>query len=61
MTVRCTSCGGLRAISYRFRLSDAWCPDCRKGKIVPLSQYHNYWLKRFSLDEIQEIGKAIWG
>ena len=61
VTVRCTSCGGLRSISYRFRASEADCRECRKGKVVKLSQYHNFWLKRFSMEEIQELGRSIWG
>jgi hypothetical protein len=30
------------------------------GNVVPRSQFHNYWLERFSRDECSEMGKAIW-
>ena len=60
-TVRCPSCGGLRSIAYRNRDTLAECQSCRKGNIVRLSQYHNYWLKRFSKEEIEQMAKAIWG
>jgi len=26
-----------------------------------MSQYHNYWLKRFTMEEIEAMAKAIWG
>ena len=60
-TVRCPSCGGLRSIAYRNRDTPAFCPSCRKGKVVRMSQYHNYWLKRFTREEIEAMAKAIWG
>jgi len=59
--VRCPSCGGLRSISHRNRGTQARCKDCRKGHVVLKTRYHNYWLERFSLEEIVEMGKAIWG
>ena len=59
--VRCPQCGGLRSISHRNRDSQARCKDCRQGKVVTRTRYHNYWLERFSLEEIVEMGKAIWG
>jgi len=60
-TVRCPSCGGLRSIAYRNRDTTAYCPACRKGKVVPFSRYHNYWTKRFTMDEIREMAHDIWG
>ena len=60
-TVRCPCCKGLRSISHRNRNSPALCPECRKGNVVPRTRYHNYWLERFSLDEIRELGRQIWG
>jgi hypothetical protein len=59
-TVRCPSCNGLRGVSH-IKNSGRLCKDCRKGHIVPRTQFHNYWLTRFSIDEITEMGRAIWG
>jgi hypothetical protein len=28
---------------------------------VPRTRYHNYWLERFTLEEIRELGRQIWG
>jgi len=61
-TVRCPSCKGLRGIQKRhLNRSDKLCPDCRKGHVVMRTQFHNYWLERYSMDEIREMGRAIWG
>lgn len=60
-TVRCPSCNGLRTITYRNRQTGALCPECRKGRVVSRTQFHNYWLARFSMDEINDMGRAIWG
>jgi phage FluMu protein Com len=59
-TIRCPCCNGLRTAA-RDRRTKSMCPECRKGNIVPRTQFHNYWLTRFSLDEIIEMGRAIWG
>ena len=59
--VRCSSCLGLRTVSYRNRDTAARCPDCRRGDVVPLSAFHDFWLQRFSLAEICTMGKHIWG
>ena len=61
VTVRCPLCKGLRSLAFRNRNTQAVCPECRKGNVVKRSQYHNYWLQRFSLQEIREMGRAIWG
>lgn len=44
-----------------FLRSNGLCKDCRAGQIVERSQYHNYWLKRFTAEEIDEMAGAIWG
>lgn len=39
-----------------------FCPLCRSVKVKPPTQSDfNYWLQRFSMDEIREMGRAIWG
>ena len=61
-TVRCPVCNGLRGIQKRhLNRSSKICPDCRKGHVVTRTQFHNYWLERYSIEEIQEMGRAIWG
>lgn len=62
--VRCPSCGGLRGVLKRFATRYGYgklCGDCRKGNVVPRTQFHNYWLERFSRDEIEEMARGIWG
>ena len=39
----------------------ALCPECRKGNVVPRTRFHNYWLERYSIEEIREMGRQIWG
>ena len=61
-TVRCPICKGLRGIQKRhLNRSGKICPDCKKGHVVPMTQFYNYWLERYSMDEIREMGRAIWG
>lgn len=60
--VRCPSCGGLRGISARhIERYNRVCPDCRRGEVVTRTRYHNFWLKRFTREEIDEMARAIWG
>lgn len=60
--MRCPSCAGLRSMSLRHASrAPTLCGECRSGNPVPRSRYHNYWLERFSLDEIRDLAKAIWG
>ena len=62
ITVRCPSCKGLRGVSQRHALRNGkLCADCKRGKIVKKSQFHNYWTARFSTEEINEMARAIWG
>jgi hypothetical protein len=37
------------------------CIDCRNGNVVKKSQFHNYWTARFTMDEIEDMARAIWG
>ena len=39
---------------------NAICAECRRGNVVPRTQFHNYWLERFTREEIVEMAKAIW-
>ena len=61
LTVRCPCCKGLRTIARSRANAHPLCPDCRRGDVVKRSQFHNYWLERYSLEEIRELGRAIWG
>ena len=36
------------------------CADCRAGNVVYRNQFHNYWLARFTMEEINEMARAIW-
>ena len=62
VVVRCPSCKGLRGISARHvSRNGKLCTDCKGGKVIKKSQFHNYWTARFSTEEIQEMASAIWG
>ena len=60
--VRCPMCQGLRPVPRRHVTRNGEvCKDCRSGRVITRTQFHNYWTKRFSTDEIEEMAKAIWG
>jgi hypothetical protein len=60
-TVRCPTCKGLRSVAKRHVTRNGKvCLDCRNGKVIPKSQFHNYWLARFSMEEIEEMARQIW-
>lgn len=60
--VRCPSCNGLRPVSKRIVLRvKRTCIDCRKGQVVYREDFYEFWTQRYSLDEIKEMGRAIWG
>jgi hypothetical protein len=55
-------CKGLRSVAARHVTRNGKvCKDCRSGKVISRSQFHNYWTVRYSLEEIQEMARAIWG
>ena len=56
--VRCPSCQGLRGVS-RNHHSDI-CRDCKKGKVIPRWTFCSFWVERFSMEEIDEMARAIW-
>ena len=61
-TVRCPVCKGLRAVSQERNASKSGiCRECRKGNVIPRTQYHRYWQERFTETEIREMALAIWG
>lgn len=60
--VRCPSCQGLRGVSRRHVTRNGGiCVDCRHGRVVPRAHFYGYWTIRFTMDEIAEMSKAIWG
>ena len=60
--VRCPDCQGLRGISIRHaRPEPSPCMDCRRGKVVPRWTFCTYWTDRFTMEEIMDMAKAIWG
>ena len=62
IVVRCPMCRGLRSVAQRHVTRNGKvCKDCRSGKVIERSQFHNYWTKRFSMEEIDEMANAIWG
>jgi hypothetical protein len=66
--VRCGECGETfpfspnRARFYRREGREPICRDCRRPKLSEAEQakLRAWWLKRFSHDELQEIGRMIW-
>ena len=62
VVVRCPTCKGLRGVSARHVLRNGKkCADCKRGKVIKKSQFHNYWTARFSMEELEEMANAIWG
>jgi phage FluMu protein Com len=61
ITLRCLQCNGLWTVARERSNKRTLCPECRRGNVIPKTQFHNYWLTRFTLDEITEMGRAIWG
>ncbi len=51
-TARCPCCKGLRAVAARHVTRSKMCADCRRGNVVYRTQFHNYWLERYTMDEI---------
>ena len=37
------------------------CSDCRDGNVVTRAEFFDFWLEHFSLEEIVQMGRAIWG
>ena len=37
------------------------CIDCRKGRVVHREDFYDFWTERFTLEEIRDLGRAIWG
>ena len=59
--VRCPSCNGLRPVSKRAIRAKRVCIDCRKGRVVYREDFYDFWTERFTLEEIKDLGRAIWG
>src|SRR4029079_7564622 len=66
--VRCGECGGAFELSarnarvHRKRGSAPKCSRCRYGAKPPkvTQAMRDYWLERFTLDEIRELAAAMW-
>ena len=63
LRVRCGVCDGLRSVGARQarRTEPATCVECNKGCVIRREDFYDFWLGRFSLDEIRLMGQAIWG
>lgn len=68
ISVRCTRCGDIDTISdrqQRRKLQNGrphLCSLCREIKVKPPTEQHfNYWLNRYSIEQIREMAAAIWG
>lgn len=68
VTVRCIGCGDTSQITdrqYRRKLQEGRQHRCRLCRFVavkpPTQAHHNYWLDRFTIEEIKAMGQAIWG
>lgn len=66
--VRCSQCGDVERISerwYRTKQAQGTAHRCRLCRSVhvrqPTSAHYNYWLERYTLEEIQDLARAIWG
>ena len=66
--LRCSECEGTFALSassagrYRRDGREPVCRDCRRPKLSERQQakLRRWWLKRFSDDELHELGRMIW-
>ena len=58
--VRCPVCDGLREISARRARLARPCRECRSGNIVRRQDFYFFWMRVFTPEEIEEIGRAIW-
>lgn len=66
--VRCTQCGDVERISERWHRTKLVqgaphrCRLCRSVRVrKPGPAHYNYWLERYTIEEIQELARAIWG
>jgi hypothetical protein len=60
--VRCPSCDGLRALSTRIAIrAKRTCIDCRNGNVVYRADFYEFWTQKYTMEEIREMGRAIWG
>jgi hypothetical protein len=60
--IRCPSCGGLRGIHLRHSRSfSGKCYDCRRGRVIRREEFYDFWIKRFTPQEIQDMARAMWG
>ena len=60
--VRCPMCKGLRSAHLKhIHRHGKVCKDCRSGRVIHRTQFHNYWTSRFTQDEIDELARSIWG
>ena len=68
MWLRCGECGGALKLSassadrYRREGRDPVCSDCRRPKLSEAQQakLRAWWLKRYSPDELAELGRMLW-
>jgi hypothetical protein len=35
--------------------------DCRKGHVIYREEFYDFWLLKFSMEEITEMANALWG
>ena len=68
VVVRCTRCGDIETISDRqLRRKQRTgrphlCSLCKEIRVKPPTEQHfNYWLNRYTIEEIKEMAQAIWG
>lgn len=69
VTVRCPECGDTREITarqLRRTRQDGRQPLCNiclhsDPRTPPTQEHYDYWLERFTIEEIREIGTMIWG
>lgn len=60
--VRCSACLGLHTVSARHARRNTICRACSHGRTPKyIEEYFDFWLERFSMDEIKLIAMAIWG
>lgn len=57
--VRCPSCLGLRGVSKRHASRTHRCKECKRGKVIRREEFWEWWLERFTQQEINEMAEAL--
>jgi hypothetical protein len=52
------------SVSQRRATEGRKCPDCKRGRVIRREDFYDFWLERFTVEEICEMNEAlkgVWG